>query len=174
MKWIVLCWIVFFSLAGVHRIRHFRWNEPGARHPDFRLGFLLHCAALAIPFVFRDPVREHLVPWAIGIAFASTVLGYLSMRELGRHFRFAAVVTQDHELITSGPYSFRRHPIYLGLFGLILAVILATTNWIASAISIGLYVAGSEIRTRAEDRLLAERFPAAFPAYRKRVRAWLW
>ena len=35
------------------------------------------------------------------------------------------------------------------------------------------YIAGTEIRVRAEDRLLAERFKDAFVAYRSRVRAYI-
>jgi len=35
------------------------------------------------------------------------------------------------------------------------------------------FLVGTEIRIRAEDRLLAERFQASFIAYRSRVRAYI-
>jgi protein-S-isoprenylcysteine O-methyltransferase Ste14 len=40
-------------------------------------------------------------------------------------------------------------------------------------VSLLLYVAGTEIRVRAEEALLAERFGAAFEAYKRRVPAYL-
>jgi len=42
--------------------------------------------------------------------------------------------------------------------------------WVAAVIFL---LAGTEIRIRAEDRLLAERFQDAFAAYRSRVRAYI-
>ena len=37
-------------------------------------------------------------------------------RELGKHFTFSVTILKDHKLITSGPYSYVRHPSYTGFF----------------------------------------------------------
>jgi protein-S-isoprenylcysteine O-methyltransferase Ste14 len=42
--------------------------------------------------------------------------------------------------------------------------------WVAGLIAL---LAGTEIRVRAEDRLLAERFQESFRAYRSRVSAYI-
>jgi protein-S-isoprenylcysteine O-methyltransferase Ste14 len=40
-------------------------------------------------------------------------------------------------------------------------------------VSLALFLAGTEIRVRTEDRLLASRFPDAFRDYRRKVPAYL-
>ena len=35
-------------------------------------------------------------------------------REMGKHFTFSVTLLKDHKLITSGPYSYVRHPSYTG------------------------------------------------------------
>jgi protein-S-isoprenylcysteine O-methyltransferase Ste14 len=79
----------------------------------------------------------------------------------------------DHELIRRGPYSLVRHPVYLSFFGMTLAGALAATSWRVTAVCLVLFVAGTEIRVAAEERLLAERFGAEFARYRAAVPAYL-
>lgn len=44
-----------------------------------------------------------------------TLLRLATFRYLGKFFRFEASIQQDHQLITTGPYSIVRHPSYTGL-----------------------------------------------------------
>ncbi|KAF8153192.1 hypothetical protein B0H34DRAFT_662466 [Crassisporium funariophilum] len=39
---------------------------------------------------------------------------YLCYREMGRHFTFQVALLENHKLVTSGPYSYVRHPGYTG------------------------------------------------------------
>ena len=68
---------------------------------------------------------------------AGSWLRYLCYRTLGRHFTFQLSVQKDHQLITEGPYSFVRHPSYLGMalgtIGMVLAQLFSPgTWWVAS------------------------------------------
>jgi protein-S-isoprenylcysteine O-methyltransferase len=87
---------------------------------------------------------------------------------LGRFLVPQAVVLADHNLVTSGPYRFVRHPAYSGDLGLWLGAALGTTNavllllWPAS-------VFGTYLQARQEDALLAFKFGAAFESYAKRT-----
>ena len=36
-------------------------------------------------------------------------------REMGKHFTFEITIHEDHRLVTSGPYSFVRHPSYFAM-----------------------------------------------------------
>jgi protein-S-isoprenylcysteine O-methyltransferase Ste14 len=56
---------------------------------------------------------------------------------------------------------------------MLLAVGLVWTWWPRFIAAIIVFVAGTEVRVRAEDRLLEERFQNAFVAYRSRVRAYI-
>jgi protein-S-isoprenylcysteine O-methyltransferase Ste14 len=66
-----------------------------------------------------------------------------------------------------------RHPIYTSLLAILVSTLLLLTRWEWVAVSLALFVAGTEIRVRAEDSLLATRFGDEFSEYRKRVPAYV-
>jgi len=77
---------------------------------------------------------------------------------------------QGHELITTGPYRFVRHPIYTGL----LIMSLGTAIEIGQGrcwLSIPVTAIGFWIKLSQEERLLLRHFPEAYPAYQKHVKA---
>src|SRR5271166_982112 len=100
-------------------------------------------------------------------------LAWMASRHLGRQWRFEAALNEGHELIQTGPYRWVRHPIYASMLGMLLATGTAWTWWPVFVAALVIFVAGTEIRVRAEDRLLAERFQATFLDYRSRVRAYI-
>jgi hypothetical protein len=79
-------------------------------------------------------------------------------RALGRQLRVDAAIDATHELVRSGPYQFVRHPIYTSM----LCVIVRTGLMLAPAYlflpGLALFLVGTEIRMRTEDRLLESRF----------------
>lgn len=77
------------------------------------------------------------------------------------------------ELIQTGPYRWIRHPIYTSMLGMLLATGASWTWWPMFVASLIAFLAGTEIRVRAEDRLLTERFKDSFIDYRSRVRAYI-
>ena len=48
---------------------------------------------------------------------------------MGRHFTFEVTVQKDHRLVTSGPYSFVRHPSYTALSMVVLGSIACLLGW---------------------------------------------
>lgn len=77
------------------------------------------------------------------------------------------------ELVTSGPYRLLRHPIYTSML-----CILCGTGWLLTPLPMVLaavivFMVGTEIRVRIEDRLLGERFGEPFQQYRRRVAAYI-
>ena len=107
-----------------------------------------------------------LGPVSVAVAWSAT-------RHLGKQWRFQAALSADHELVRTGPYRFVRHPIYASMLGMLLAVGLVWTWWPRLIAGIIVFIAGTEVRVRAEDRLLEERFQDVFVAYRSRVRAYI-
>ena len=104
---------------------------------------------------------------------ALAVLVWAATRHLGKQWRYEAALSEDHELIQTGPYRWLRHPIYTSMLLLLLAAGLAWTWWPMLLAALVFFVVGTEIRVRAEDRLLAGRFQESFGAYRSRVRAYI-
>jgi protein-S-isoprenylcysteine O-methyltransferase Ste14 len=50
---------------------------------------------------------------------------------------------------------------------------LLLTRWKWALLAVGIYVVGTEIRVRSEEKLLASRFPEESAAYRRQVPAYL-
>ena len=113
--------------------------------------------------------------WAAAAPFliVGPLLSWTSARTLGKQWRFDAALNADHELVQSGAYRVVRHPIYASMFAMLIGTgfLLARLRWLAVAVVF--FVAGTEIRVRIEDALLASRFGAAFDAYRTRVSAYI-
>ena len=100
-----------------------------------------------------------------------------SIEELGKQWSLTARVISDHSLIRTGPYSLVRHPIYTALLLIIAASALAFCTWSGVIASIAIYLVGTVLRYRVEERLLIEIFGAQYTQYRKTVPAiipYLW
>jgi protein-S-isoprenylcysteine O-methyltransferase Ste14 len=64
-----------------------------------------------------------------------------------------------------------RNPIYLGMFGLMVATGLAYTTWWALLAAVILFLSGNRIRIRSEEKPLRETFGVQFDEYASRVPA---
>ena len=69
--------------------------------------------------------------YIIGICFR-----YVSTIYLGKYFTREVNINKDQELISNGPYKFLRHPLYLGLFLLTIAVPIFFQNIVTIVFSI--------------------------------------
>ncbi len=99
---------------------------------------------------------------AIGAILAASAVWYF------RSWRFRAEVTAGHQLATGGPFSIWRHPIYTALT----LLALGTALWIPSPLvwaGFILMAIGSDLRGRAEEKLLIETFGADYIAYRAKT-----
>ena len=108
---------------------------------------------------------------AMILAAASVWFCARSIRTLGEQWSLAARVVEGHKLVTQGPYSIVRNPIYTGMFGMLLATGLAVSHWIGLLIAIAMFALGTLIRVRSEEKLLRETFGSEFDEYARRVRA---
>ena len=108
---------------------------------------------------------------AIALAYGSCFLCLRAVQILGKQWTYEARVIQGHELIREGPYAVVRNPIYLGMFGLMMAAALAYTTWWAGLTAVTSFLAGNEIRIHSEEKLLRETFGAEFDEYAGRVPA---
>lgn len=110
---------------------------------------------------------------AVLLAFASVWTAARAVQVLGRHWSLAARTLEDHELVTSGAYASVRHPIYSSLLGLLVATTLTFARPLLLLASVPIYLAGTMVRVRREERLLSAAFGDAWTDYAARVPALL-
>jgi protein-S-isoprenylcysteine O-methyltransferase Ste14 len=107
-----------------------------------------------------------LIVRVLGIGLSLYSLGMLLWvgRTLGRFGAPGPAVFRDHELITSGPYRLVRHPGYSAIQAIVLGAALGTLNWLILALW-PVAVIATYLNSRAEERLLREKFGTAYEEY---------
>jgi protein-S-isoprenylcysteine O-methyltransferase Ste14 len=119
-----------------------------------------------------DPLTDHSL-WielpGLALLLTSTCFTIWARLSLGRMWSATPnMVRADHQLRTDGPYAITRHPIYTGLFGMLLGTVLL--NGLGA--SLGLLLVGAVIlatRIPVEERLMSKTFPDEYARYRARV-----
>ena len=104
---------------------------------------------------------------------AANLLFVASTRALGANWSLEARVRDGHSLVTNGPFTLVRHPIYLAMLLFLLALAIALGHWRQLAFGAPLFVIGTLLRVREEERLLRERFGSMFDDYARRVARFL-
>jgi len=177
--WIIF-WVgllVFAVLAALRRADGA--GEAGAKRSGLSiLGIFVQCLAfvavgLGPPrFVLAAASREAVEQAAVTLVLVvfTCWLFWASKRALGRNWSVVARTRADHELVTSGPFAYVRHPIYSALFVWLIAMAVAFGHYWGLIPGIPLYWIGTVLRIREEERLLGARFGAAYEAYAQRVK----
>ncbi len=181
---VVLCWLSFAAAFA------FRKSPSGVeaaserkREPASIFGIALQGAGYAVAWGFH---RQYFTPPStndalnLALAIIAAALAVFSVwfvvsaaRTLGKQWSLAARVVEGHKLVTEGPYRVVRHPIYTGMLGMLLATCAATTVPVAVPFAVLVFLVGTLIRVRSEEKLLRETFGADFEDYSRRVRGFI-
>ncbi len=116
--------------------------------------------ALAVPF----PEWLRWLGFAIG-ALSIAGLAWVQAT-LGRQFSAQLQLRKGHELITVGPYSHTRHPLYTAIIGIGVAYALVTANWLFVVMAVWIAV-GLALRIPREERMLIDEFGERYLEYRR-------
>lgn len=171
---LTVCWLAW-AYPFLFRAPHFQKRESVTVKGPTRIGVLLEAAGVVVASVHTPGPRTAPIALfgALVLSVIGSILSWTAVAHLGKQFRMHAGLYVDHELVRSGPYGVVRHPIYASVLALLLATIVLLTPWKRALVSLALFVIGTEIRVRSEDRLLASRFGKEFAEYRKRVAAYI-
>jgi protein-S-isoprenylcysteine O-methyltransferase Ste14 len=175
-------WAGFAAILAIGK----RGAAKGAAQRDAKstIGFLLQCAAYLLCFVLpriyfspllpRQPQSEvFFAALVIALTLVSVWFCFAAARALGKHWALMARVIEGHELIRQGPYAIVRNPIYLAMLGMLLATGLAVSRWQTILVSMVVFVAGTIVRIRTEEKLLRAAFGVQFDDYARAVPAFL-
>lgn len=172
--WAVLALVWAVGLFSTKRT--VRVQTPGSRLFQlalFALGFALlngrwfRNGWLAVRIV---PDLPGLALTGLALTIAGCVFAIWARITLGANWSGRATVKQNHELITRGPYSLARHPIYTGLTVALAGTALAGGEWRCMA-GLAVILFGFMTKMAQEERLMMQAFPEAYPRYRQQVKA---
>jgi protein-S-isoprenylcysteine O-methyltransferase Ste14 len=177
---ILVAWISFAAIFVLRRRP--ATSAERTRDPMGTVGLLLQGVGFGIVWSVRRPTSVPLLDTSfpvlvalavldVALAAASVALVLWSVRTLGRQWALAARLVEGHQLVTGGPYSLVRNPIYTGMLGMLLATGLAVSRPLALLIGALVFCAGTVIRVRAEERLLRTAFGETWEAWARRTPA---
>lgn len=175
---IIFCWIIFVAYWAVSSIgvkKNIRQRGAGGGMLWLRIlmiVILIRLLPSRFPSLFRESLAFHNAVFGIiGVVLCSAGIAFAiwARRHLGRNWSSTPSIKEGHELVTSGPYRFVRHPIYTGMLLAILGSALAAGPvWllvflIAAAVFI--------TRIKTEETYMMQLFPDQYPAYKMGTKA---
>jgi protein-S-isoprenylcysteine O-methyltransferase Ste14 len=166
----IVAWFTPFVLA------HRKVTSASTVDKRSRWGVVLQFAAYSLLWQGHFWTRQ-LPPSRLAVCVVlfglAILLSWTSSSAVGRHLRVDAALGAEHQLIRSGPYGLVRNPIYTSMLLVLCATAIVVTPWQLFAASLTLFVIGTEIRVRTEERLLAAHFGEEFQRYKQRVSAYI-
>jgi protein-S-isoprenylcysteine O-methyltransferase Ste14 len=166
--WIILVVYLTVTAIGVKRDTQRHLGQSLGLTLAIILAFLLPRLSI-FQFVNFGPVGPVLGVVGIIVCIAGMAVLVWARQTLGRNWSQTVAVKEDHELVTSGPYHYVRHPMYSGgLLAAIGSALVCGGPWIFLLIILGALFLW---RVGAEDRLMAQEFPNEYPEYKKRTNA---
>jgi protein-S-isoprenylcysteine O-methyltransferase Ste14 len=166
--------VTFMVVAQLSRARAIARRGATVARSDGFARYVAYFVFVPYVVIVARPGPELDVPeplrWiGLLLIWPGVALAIWAIVTLGRHYDLVPEVHQDHELIRSGPYRFVRHPIYTGLALHFAGTCMATGNLLLIAGTLLVTYPAFYLRARAEERLLRERFGAAYDQYAREV-----
>jgi protein-S-isoprenylcysteine O-methyltransferase Ste14 len=173
-------WLIFLAywLVAAMRVKRSAggtWGRGAILRAAIAVGILLLLRELLRSNVWRhvpDAVT-HVSPIVASVGVAVCALGIgiaiWARTHLGRNWGMPMSLREGHELVTTGPYAFVRHPIYTG----ILLAIVGTTlvqGWFPRIVLLAAVFAYFVYAAKVEERSMIRQFPTEYPDYTKRTK----
>lgn len=172
-------WLIFFAYWWISAIgvkKNIRRRSLG-----WEVGVRILALAAIILFArlprsrallqLSSPVPVSSIAGAAGliICLAGFALAVWARVHLGRNWGMPMSLKEGHELVTTGPYRYVRHPIYSGMLLAILGSdLVAGRIWFVLFVAMAIYCVYS---ARTEEELMLHQFPEEYTQYKKRTKA---
>ncbi len=173
--------VAIVAIAAYHRARAARSRERISRKEEGKLIWLRLfglCLWLAVIAYLINPewmrwsalLSPGWLRWVgVGLAVPCVPLTYWVFSSLGKNVTDTVVTRKNHTLVTTGPYRWVRHPLYVVVLLLCISLSLLMSSWFIwmTAVPLIFYLV---IRTPIEEAKLIERFGDQYRAYMDRTR----
>ena len=181
-EWITICWVIFvlFWLFNAFNTKTTKENEP----LSFRLLYVIPLFVGAV-LVFHDFDTSATYPWGLATTITPSTAGFVWLGflfvlgglllalwarvSLGRNWSGRVMLKEGHELVTSGPYAWVRHPIYTAFLAMFLGTAMQS-GALGAYLGVVLVFISCWIKLKREERLMLKEFPDTYPAYAVRVK----
>jgi protein-S-isoprenylcysteine O-methyltransferase Ste14 len=151
-------------------------RDEGRRHALVRATRAIALVTFLVMYAINSPwlvmLQVPLPDWlrwfGIVLGAASLALYAWSRDTLGKEWSSPLQVRKNHHLVTTGPYGWVRHPIYLSLIVFMSGIALITANWflvlflVVSIIDLGL-------RIPKEEQMMIDVFGDEYETYMQRT-----
>jgi len=101
---------------------------------------------------------------AVIFAFSLALLTWVHVT-LGENFSSELRIRSQHELVTSGPYRYVRHPMYSAFLLLMIGMGLLSANWLIGAWGLAVAVLIVSLRTHMEEEMMTTAFGERYRQY---------
>ena len=118
--------------------------------------------------VLSVPSPDWLRWMGVALGVVSLALYSWSRATLGKEWSSLLQMREKHRLITTGPYAWIRHPIYLAMMAFLTSIALVTANWFFIAILV-VSIVDLAIRIPKEEQMMIEEFGDEYKAYMQRT-----
>jgi protein-S-isoprenylcysteine O-methyltransferase Ste14 len=115
----------------------------------------------------RGRPRSALVLIGLALVVLGVVFNVYGRVLLSSNWANQIKIYEGHTLVTGGPYSVVRHPLYASLIWIFVGGSLVYANPLSLALTLGVFLPMMYVRAGKEDALLAEAFGAEFEQYRQ-------
>jgi protein-S-isoprenylcysteine O-methyltransferase Ste14 len=171
-----MLWAIYWWVASLGAKQSLRRESFGSRvshvGPLIFAALLLGLPSMPIPILEIHLFSDAVSAFWIGAALTASGLLFTvwARLHLGANWSGAVTIKQDHTLISSGPYSYVRHPIYTGILLSFVGSAIARAEW-RGVLAVVIVLWALWRKLNIEERWLSQEFGNAYADYRRRVAA---
>ena len=122
-------------------------------------------STLELPIVWR---------WlGAGLGLLTVPLIYWVFSNLGKNVSETTLTKERHELVTTGPYRWIRHPLYTFGSLFLASIALLTASWLIGSLTVVAVVLVALVVMPREERALIDKFGDSYRDYQQRTGRWL-
>ena len=165
-----------YQAIEVPEVRNLSKGEEGKRVHRQSVVFVVMILCLfgilfLLPFADRHSIgvmmAGQIVRWLglilCGLGF---MVSFWARIALGRMYSTEATIQKNHQLVTTGPFRYIRHPVYLGILCFVLGLSFLFRSWIG-LVALILMAVGLLFRITDEEAVLHKEFGLEWETYRQ-------